>query len=444
MAELESSGRILPNSYEAEQSVLGSILISPKALTAAETLRPEDFYSPQHREIFSVMQELDAANKAVDLVTVTERLEARGSLSGAGGAQYISDLSMMVPSAANVGHYISIIEEKATLRRLIDAGGSIVKNGFDEAVAAENQLDEAEKLIYDIATHKKTDSMGPISEALRLSMNMIGEAMNRRGELPGLSTGFASIDRKTAGFQKSQLIVIGGRPGTGKTSFALNIAAHAAKRHKVPVVVFSLEMSKEQLASRMLCSEAGVDLQSTYTGRIGPEEIRKLSEAQAELSETPIYLDDQPGITVPEIRSRCRRMKMHNGLGMVIIDYLQLIQGSGKTENRQLEISEMTRMLKIMARDLDCPVVVLSQLRRLADTREGKKPQLSDLRESGAIEQDADIVMLLFRDIKNEEGESVSGVSLAKQRNGPTGDIMLKWIGEFTKFAELDERHDEY
>jgi len=434
--------RIPPHSNEAEQSVLGSMLIDREAVSvAAEVLRKDDFYSEAHREIYEAMMNLYEAGKPVDLVTVVDELDQRGTMDGVGGIAYITDLSRFVPSTANVKYYINIVEEKSILRKLIQASGEIMKDSYEASDEVDDIINKAEKAIFDISQKKNNDSLVPLKTTLLEGYSRIEELYNNKGRITGVPTGFMELDYKTSGMHPSELILVAARPAMGKTSFVLNIAQYAAIHAKVPVAVFSLEMSRDQLANRILCCEANVELQKIRTGELGEEDWRRLVRAMAPLSQAPIYIDDTPGISVMEMRSKCRRLKMEHGLGLIVIDYLQFMSGRGKAESRQQEISEISRSLKVMARELSVPIIALSQLSRAPEARNDHRPMLSDLRESGAIEQDADVVMFLYRDEyynPDSEEKNIAEVIIAKQRNGPTGVVKLAWLGEFTKFANLE------
>ncbi|MGE5496288.1 MAG: replicative DNA helicase [Burkholderiales bacterium] len=434
-----------PNNIDAERSVLGSMFLDPKAVyIALERLNPADFYSKRNREIFEVMRELSEAGKPIDTVTVVDRLERKGQLDGPDDTIYVADLASGVPSASNILHYIDIIEQDSVRRMLIEAGNEIIRDAMTSEDEAPEIVNRAGDIVYQIAVKRKRDSLEHIKQALLEGYTRIGESMNRESGLLGIPTGFKMLDKKLSGLQGSQLIIIAGRPGMGKTSFALNIAQHVAVKENIPVAIFSLEMSREQLATRMLCSEALVDSQKTRLGGLTDDDFDRLSEAVNILGVAPVYIDDTPSITVLEILAKARRLKQEKGLGLIMIDYLQLMTGKERRENRQQEISAMTRSLKIMAKEIDVPVLLLSQLSRESEKRESKIPMLSDLRESGSIEQDADVVIFLHRDnYYNAEAGNVTRVIVAKQRSGPTGEVTLGWRGEFTRFVELANQEPE-
>ncbi|MFO7153895.1 MAG: replicative DNA helicase [Caldicoprobacter oshimai] len=446
MAELLH--RIPPHNLEAEQSVLGSMLIDAEAVSvAAGSLKAEDFYSEAHKEIFEAMLNLYDRGEPVDLVTVVEELRQRGTLEGVGGAAYISDLSVAVPSTANLKYYIQIVEEKSILRQLIAASNEIIRDSYEAQEELDIILDRAEKRIFEISQRQTTNYFEPIKNILLETYAKIEELSKKKGGIIGLPTGFHEFDQKTSGLHPSDLILVAARPSMGKTSFVLNIAQYVALRQKVPVAIFSLEMSKEQLVQRMLSSEANVELQKIRTGDLSEEDWLKLVRAAGPLSQAPIYIDDTGGLSVMEIRSKARRLKMEKGLGLLVIDYLQLMSGRGRAENRQQEISEISRSLKALARELKVPVIALSQLSRAPETRTQHRPMLSDLRESGAIEQDADLVVFIYRDEyynPDTDKKNIAEIIIAKQRNGPTGTVELVWLGQYTKFANYEKSRQEY
>ncbi|NLX77871.1 MAG: replicative DNA helicase [Clostridiaceae bacterium] len=436
-------GRVPPHSTEAEQSVLGSILLDKEVLPdIAGKLKSEDFYMEQHREIYEAVLDLYEQNQPVDLITVSEQLVKRGTLQKVGDYEYLSNLATSVPTTANANYYASIVEEKSLLRKLIQASGEISRKSYESGESALDVLSYAEKCIYDIVQNRNNTGLVPINDVLDTTFSRLEELYNNAGSLTGVPSGFTDLDRKTSGFQRSDLILIAARPSMGKTSFALNIASYAAIHHHIPVAIFSLEMSKEQLVSRIIASEALVDMEKMRSGRFEDEDWVKMAQTMGPLSKAPIYIDDNAGISIMEMMSKCRRLKMKRGLGLVMIDYLQLMQGSRRTENRQQEISEISRSLKIMAKELEIPVIALSQLSRAPDARQNHRPILSDLRESGAIEQDADLVMFLYRDdYYNEDSEkkNITEVIIAKHRNGSIGTVDLAWIPQFTKFGNLEK-----
>jgi replicative DNA helicase len=448
MDNVTNMQRIPPHSLEAEQSVLGAMLLDKEAVAAAaEVLRGEDFYSDAHKEIFEAILDIYDNGTPVDLVTLAEALRQRGTLEAVGGGTYISDLSMSVPSTANVGYYIKIVEEKAILRRLISASNDIIKESYEASEDLDIIIDHAEKKIFDISQRKNNRAFEPIKTILLDTYSKIEELTKNKGKIVGVPTGFRDFDMRTSGLNPSDFILIAARPSMGKTSFAINIAQNAAIQSNVPVAIFSLEMSRDQLAQRMLSSEANIELQKIRSGDLSEEDWIKLVHAATPLSQAPIFIDDTPGISVMEVRSKARRLKMEHGLGLIVIDYLQLMSGRGRAESRQQEVSEISRSLKALARELDVPVVALSQLSRGPEARQDHRPMLSDLRESGAIEQDADVVVFLYRDEyynPDSEKKNIAEAIIAKQRNGPTGTIELVWLGQFTKFASYEKNRQEY
>ncbi|WP_213973911.1 replicative DNA helicase [Tepidanaerobacter acetatoxydans] len=434
--------KIPPYNLEAEQSVLGSMLLSKDAITvAAEQLQVQDFYKESHKKIFEVIVRLYEDREPVDLITVTEALRSAKILEQIGGATYLTALTEIVPTAANISYYCKIVEEKALIRRLINTTSEILSMAYDQQNEVEDLLDEAERRIFEIAQKRRVENFHHIKEILFDTFERIEQLYNSEGGITGVPTGFPDIDEKTSGLQPSDLILIAARPSMGKTAFALNIAQNAAIRYKVPVGIFSLEMSKEQLVQRMLCAESNVDSHKLRTGKLDEEDWPRLARAMGPLSEAPIYIDDTPGISSLELRTKARRLKAEKGLGLVIIDYLQLMSGRTASENRQQEISEISRSLKALARELSVPVVALSQLSRAPEMRADHRPILSDLRESGSQEQDSDVVAFLYRDDyynPDTDKKNIAEIIIAKQRNGPTGIIELVWLPKFTKFASLE------
>jgi len=430
-----------PHNIEAEQAVLGCMLLDSDVIpTVTELIRSSDFYREDHREICEAI--IDIVEKAgpVDIITVAEQLQQRGTLEKVGGIDYLASITSAVPTTANARHYAKIVEEKSLLRKLIKASQEIAGMSYEGAEEAEFVLDKAEKTIFDIIERRSTQGFTHIKDVLLETFNRLEELYNSKSPITGVPTGFTDLDMKTAGLQNSDLILIAARPGMGKTAMALNIAQYAAVQKHVPVALFNLEMSKDQLVNRMLCSEVMVDSHKMRTGKLDDEDWKKIARALGPLSEAPIYIDDTPGLTVMDIRAKCRRLKLEKKLGLVVIDYLQLMRGRGKTENRQQEVSEISRSLKILAKELNVPVVTMSQLSRGPESRTDHRPMLSDLRESGAIEQDADIVMFLYRDDyynPDSDKKNIAEVIVAKHRNGSTGTVYLKWFDKYTKFANL-------
>lgn len=441
--EKEILGRLPPQNIEAEQSVIGAMLLDKEAIpVVTEFLRGKHFYRQDHKEIFEVVMELFNEAKPIDIITVSERLAKKDILDSVGGMEYISYLSNMVPSSENAKYYAKIVEEKFIRRELIKVSSGILNLGYESSDEIGALLERAEKGIFGVSQSMTTMGLVPIKDVLIDTFDRLEELYNNKGDVSGIPTGFVDLDYKLSGLQNSDLILIAARPAMGKTSFALNIAQNIAIKRNVPVAIFSLEMSKEQLVNRMLCSEAMVDAQKMKTGKLEDGDWEKMASVLGTLSDAPIYIDDTPGTSVLEIGAKCRRLKLEKNLGVVVIDYLQLMQGRGKSESRQQEISEISRSLKILAKELNIPVITLSQLSRAAEQRQDHRPMLSDLRESGAIEQDADIVMFLYReDYYNEatERKNISEVIIAKHRNGSTGTIELAWLSKYTKFGNLNK-----
>ncbi|ACD22266.1 replicative DNA helicase [Clostridium botulinum] len=439
--------RTLPQSIEAEQSVIGSMIIDKSAIAKVlESLEEEDFYRDGHKVIFRAILDMFRKDMGVDLITLLENLKSTEMLERAGGVTYITEISASVPTTANLSSYIKIVEEKSVLRKLIKASTSIIESSYNNQGEVENVLDGAEKRIFDIAEKKTSKDFEPLSDVLERGFLEIERLFNNRGEITGVGSGFSDLDSKTSGFQKGDMILIAARPSMGKTTFALNIAEHAALREGKSVVVFSLEMSKEQLAYKLLCSEANVDMLRLRTGELDDKDWENIARATGPLSKAKVYIDDTAGVSVMEMRSKCRRLKMEYGIDLIVIDYLQLMSGSTSSDNRQQEVSEISRSIKALAKEMECPVIALSQLSRAPEQRADHRPMLSDLRESGSIEQDADIVMFLYRDEyydKETEDKNIAECIIAKQRNGPVGTAKLAWLGQFSKFGNLDVIHKE-
>lgn len=440
-------GKIPPHDTEAEQAVLGSMLTDQDAvIEAIEVLKPEDFYRDDNKYIYDAILNLYNRGEPVDIITVKSELISMGKFEIIGGFEYLGILPDKVPLVANAQRYIKIVEEKSLLRQLIKASNELIDLGYAQNEDVEIVMDQAEKKIFNIMQGKNQKGYSPIRDVLIESFAEIEKLYNQKEPITGVPTGFADLDYKTAGLHNSDLVLVAARPAMGKSAFALNIASNAAVRAKVPVVIFNLEMSKAQLVNRILCSEAMVDSNKIRTGKIEEDDWGKLATALGPLSEAPIYIDDTAGINIAEIRARCRKLKLEKNIGLIVIDYLQLIQGSSKkNSSREQEISEISRSLKILAKELDVPVIALSQLSRAAEQRQDHRPMLSDLRESGAIEQDADIVMFLYRDDyynPDTEKKNIAEVILAKHRAGSTGTVELLWMGSYTKFANI-ERYRE-
>lgn len=435
----QTSAQPIPFSEDAEKSVLGSMMLSAEAVDlASEALNTEDFYIPKHRQIFAAMLDINARNGAVDVVTLLEELERRGTADSSGGIEYLTELSIFTPSAANISNYIKIVEERSIMRRLMHAGTAITRDAMQGSKSVEAMLDDAERRIFNIAMHNNEDTLTQIRPVVYESYQRINTLINLKGKLTGVPTGYTDLDSMTSGLQKSDLIIIAARPSQGKTALGLNIAAHAAIREGKTVAIFSLEMSKEQLVMRLFASEARVNMQNVNHGTPSSQELLKLAEANLTLANANMYIDDRSNISVAEIRSKCRRLKARNGLDMIVIDYLQLMKTPNGSDNRVQEVSELTRSLKILARELNVPIVLLSQLSRKAAER---KPAMSDLRESGAIEQDADIIIMIYRDPSRTDDNSAE-IIVAKNRNGPVDSIFLTWIGEYTRFENRTLREE--
>ena len=440
-------GKVPPHDLEAEQAIIGSMLTDRDAvISAIEILKEEDFYREDNKAIYTAILNLYNRAEPIDIITVKSELESMGKFEQVGGLEYLAELPEKVPTTANAMKYIKIVEEKSTLRRLIKTANEIIELGYSPTEDVEDIMEGAEKKIFNIMQEKNQKGYAPIKDVLVESFTKLEELYNRKQHITGVPSGFTELDYRTAGFHGSELILIAARPAMGKTAFALNIATNAAVKANVPVAVFSLEMSKEQLVNRILCSESMVDSNKVRTGKLEEDDWTKLAGAIGPLSEAEIFIDDTPGINITEIRAKCRKLKLEKNIGMVVIDYLQLIQGSNKRGgSREQEISEISRSLKILAKELDVPVIALSQLSRAAEQRPDHRPMLSDLRESGAIEQDADIVMFLYReDYYNAETENknITDVIVAKHRNGPVDTVQLFFHKEFTKFADLLRTQD--
>ena len=441
-------GKVPPHDEDAEQAVLGSMLTDNDAVMAAvEVLKEDAFYREDNKIIYQAILNLYSKSEPIDIITLKDELESMGKFEQVGGFEYLASLPDKVPTTANVQKYIKIVEEKSVLRNLIKTANEIIELGYNPTEDVEDIMDGAEKKIFDIMQSKNTKSYTPIKDVLVESFTNLEKLYNQKQHVTGVPTQFYDLDDKTAGLHGSELILVAARPAMGKTAFALNIATNAALRANVPVAIFSLVMSKDQLVNRMLCSEAMVDSNKVRTGKLDEEDWTKLAEAIGPLSEAGVYIDDTPGISVMEIRTKCRKLKMEKNIGLVVIDYLQLISGSNKRNgSREQEISEISRSLKVLAKELNVPVIALSQLSRAVEQRDDHRPMLSDLRESGAIEQDADIVMFLYRDDyynKESAEKDIAEVIIAKQRGGSTGTVKLYWMGNYTKFVNIERRFDD-
>lgn len=438
--------QLMPQNIDAEEAILGAILVSPACMNRiVEQLRPESFYKPAHRYVYEAMLQLYNGEDKIDIVSVSDVLNMNQKLELVGGRAFINDLSYKTITTTNVEYYAKIVQEKAIKRSLINAGSEIVSSGYD-LNPIEESLEVAEKLIFDIASQKASKSLLPIKDLVYDSYAKIEERYNNKDKLTGTPTAFYDLDTYTNGLQKSDLIILAARPAMGKTSFALNIAQNVALKAKIPVAIFSLEMSKEQLVQRLLCAEAEVDTQRLKTGNMQAKDWEKLAVAMDSFSQAPIYIDDTAGVTITDLRAKCRRLAMaEKNLGLIVIDYLQLIEGTGR-EDRMQQISSISRGLKILAKELNVPIIALSQLSRAVESRTDKRPMLSDLRESGSIEQDADIVMFIYRDeyykSANDEEEMAekatnkgeAEIIIAKHRNGPVGTVKLLFQSNITKF----------
>ena len=436
--------RLPPQNLEAEQAVLGSMLLEEEAMVqAAELLEESTFYKDAHRRIFAALLALYRAGTPVDLVTITEELKKRHLLDDVGGATYLATLTSVVPTAANAEHYCHIVKQKHILRELIRSSGHIVTEAYDGMVEPDLLLDRAETMIFDIASKRLKRDAVAMKDIIKSSIEMIDSLYQRKGMITGLPTGFIELDQQLAGLQPADLIIVAGRPSMGKSSFALCVAEHVAMMQKKATAIFSLEMSKENLVQRMLCSHARINAHNVRSGMLSASDWPNLTKAAGKLSEAPIFIEDSSGLSVFELRARARRLKKRHDIQLVIVDYLQLMDESSRSENRQQEISLISRSLKALAREINVPVMAVSQLSRAPEMRDrdNPRPRLSDLRESGAIEQDADVVLMLFREEyykeRTEENKGVADVIITKQRNGPTGTVKLAFISEYTRFETL-------
>jgi len=438
-----SSHKLPPQNIEAEQSILGGILIENEAINKViEILTPEDFYRDAHRRIFEALITLSERDEPSDLITLTDELQKKKELDLIGGASYLASLIDSVPTAANIEYYAKIVKEKAVLRKLINASTEIITRSYEYLGDVDSLLDEAEQEIFQISGSRVKPSFYPIRDVVKGSFKTLERLYEKKELITGVPSGFKELDRLTAGFQASDLIIVAGRPSMGKTAFCLNIAQYAAVEKKIPVAIFSLEMSKEQLGIRMLCSEAHVEGTRLRTGFLNESDWPKLTIAAGNLSEAPIYIDDIAALSALELRAKTRRLRAEHDLGMVVIDYLQLMKGRARVESRQQEISEISRSLKALAKELTIPVIAVSQLSRKTEERTGNRPQLSDLRESGAIEQDADVILFIYRDevynrSEDNPNRGIAEVIIGKQRNGPIGKIDLAFLDKFTTFKDL-------
>ncbi len=441
--------RLPPQNLEAETSVLGAVLLENEALNRVlEILQEDDFYRNAHRRIFSAILHLYEHSEPVDLITLSEVLKTRGELDDVGGVEYLNSLVNAVPTAANISYYAKIIKEKAILRKLINRATEIVSQSYSNSGDVDEFIDQAERTIFEISEDRVRPSFYPIKDLIKSSFKTIERLYEKRQLITGVPTGFQRLDELTSGLQPSDLIIIAGRPSMGKTALALNIAQNASVQAAIPAAIFSLEMSKEQLALRMLCSEAKVDAHRLRGGFLSEADWPKLTRAAGSLSEAPLFIDDTPGLSALEMRAKTRRLKIEHNLGLVIVDYLQLMRGRASADSREQEISDISRSLKALAKELSIPVIALSQLNRRVEERGDKRPQLSDLRESGAIEQDADVILFLYREEvynKSEENRGKAELIIGKQRNGPTDKVDLAFLDKYTRFENLSGlKEDSY
>jgi len=436
--------RVPPHNIEAEESVLGSMLLSKNAIAEVlEMLHEDDFYRPAHRTVFQSILSLYSHGQAVDAVTVAEFLRRDGVLQDIGGAPFLFTLVSGVPTAANAAHYARIVKEAGVLRRLIDVGTRIVQLGFETPQDTERAVDIAESLVYQVAQGRVSEDYQSLREVLTGTLEAIERLHNDRSEITGVPTGFADLDRLTSGLQNSNLIIVAARPGVGKSTLGLDVARNAAVRAQVPTVVFSLEMSKTELVQRLMCAECTVDMQRLRTGRMEESDWTRLTRSLGKLADAPLFIDDSAATTMMEIRAKCRRLKQRHGLGLVIVDYLQLMQATKRVENRQQEVSEISRSLKLLAKELEVPVIAVSQLSRQTEARADRRPLLSDLRESGALEQDADLVLFIYREELYDQESPRKGEAdfiLAKHRNGPTDTVTVTFQGQYSRFAPMAAR----
>ena len=441
--------KVAPNDVMAEQAVLGSMLVDKDAVVSAiETLKAADFYREDNKEIYAAMYEIYNAGKNIDMITVKDQLTLRGTLEKVGNIEYLSSLIDIVPTTSNIENYVKIVEAKSTTRNMIKTANDILKMGYSGTEEVDTIIEQAEKKIFDVLQNRNSQSYAPIKEILIESFDNLERLYQNKGKVSGVESGFVDLDNKISGLNEGDLIIVAARPAMGKSAFVLNIAAHVAGHVKVPTLIFSLEMSKEQMVNRILASEGEIDSMRIKNGNLESEDWLKLGDASSRLSEIPLYIDDKAGLTAAELRAKCRKAKLEKGIGLVIIDYLQLMEGPGKgSASRQQEISDISRSLKILAKELKIPVIALSQLSRANESREDKKPMLSDLRESGAIEQDADIVMFIHREEyykPDTEKKNTAEIIIAKNRSGSTGSVDLAWFGQYTKFANMYKGDIEY
>ncbi len=439
--------RVPPQNIEAEQAILGAILLDNSALNKVlEIIHADDFYRESHKRIFNAILDLSERSETIDLITITEHLRKKGELEAAGGAAFLSALVNSIPTAANVRQHSKIVHEKALLRNLIQIATDIVTRSYEESGRVEEMLDQAEQTIFAISEKKVRPSFVPVKDIVKSSFETIERLYERKERVTGVPSGFRDLDEQTCGFQPSDLVIIAGRPSMGKTALALGVAQHLGIEKRGTTAIFSLEMSKEQLVIRMLCSEARVDSHKLRSGYLGRSDWPRLTGAAGRLAETRIFIDDTPAISVLEMRAKSRRLKAEHGLNLIVVDYLQLMRGRGNADTREQEISDISRSLKALAKELQVPVIALSQLSRAVENRSDKRPMLADLRESGAIEQDADIVLFIYRDEvyhPTDDNKGISDIIIGKQRNGPVGTVKLAFIDRYTRFENLDRSHPE-
>lgn len=439
--------KVPPHNIDAEQSVLGALLLENQAISkVVRFLNPEDFYLESHRVIYNAILELDENSQAADLVTVTDKLRRKGELEKVGGATYVATLTNISPTAANVEYYARIVEEKALLRNLINLSIRIANMGYEGHEDAERLMEEAEKMLLELGSRRTSTAFTEIKDILLATFKHFEFLQENKGKITGVPTGFKELDNICQGLQPGDLVIVAARPSMGKTSFGMCVAYQAALHTKKPIAIFSLEMSKEQLVQRMICAEARIDQHKMRTGEINDTDWAQLTQKGKDMAQMPIFIDDSGMLTIRQLRAKARRMHSERGLGLIVIDYLQLMQGSRRVENRQQEIAEISRSLKALAKELNVPIMALAQLSRSVEQRQDKKPQLSDLRESGSLEQDADVVMFIYRDeYYNPETEKrgIADIIVAKQRNGPTGVAELAFLKQYTKFMDLARRTDE-
>ena len=440
---MENEGiiKVQPNDIIAEQAVLGSMLVDKDAVIAAiEMLKPDDFYREDNKEIYAAMLELYNLGKPIDMITLKEQLILRTTLEKVGGISYIATLIDTVPTTSNIENYVKIVEEKSVLRNLIKTANDIIKLGYEGSEEVDTVIEQTEKKIFDLVQNRNSRGYASIKEVLISTFDELEKKFQNKSKISGIESGFIDLDAKTSGLNPSDLIIIAARPAMGKSAFVLNIANYVAQHMKTPVMIFNLEMSKEQVVNRILCSEGEVDSMKFRNADLDSEDWLKLGEASGRLSEAPIYVDDTPGLSSAELRAKCRKAKIEKGIGLIIIDYLQLMESKVKSSSRQQEVSEISRSLKILAKELNVPVIALSQLSRATESRTDHRPMHSDLRESGSIEQDADIVMFIHREDyyeKETEKQNIAEIIIAKNRSGSTGTVELAWLPQYTKFANL-------